>query len=237
MTPLRRMLRGSVLLIGLAAATVAGPGRTSTAGATEPGWLVVPGGLPLFDLANIAPGDSGAATLTVTNPQAFPVRFSVAVTALANDDNGCNEPEEAIGDTTCGPGGGELQFDLRLSLATGDATERHIATGTVTEWAFQPAVDTFALGGNETRTYRVGYSLPTGSSNVTQSDLISFQFEMRLDQAFDSVASDPPPALIVATPSLPRTGTDMFAIVMVAASTIVMGVGLYRMSARKRRSS
>ncbi len=158
---LRKAITRSVLLISLAAMAVAvWPGGIPTAGAGS-GWLTVPGGLPLFDLAGIAPGDDGSATLTVTNPQSFPVKLSIAVAALANDDNGCNEPEQAIGDTTCGSGGGELQFDLLLAFTVAGSTDRLIGNGTVAEWAFQPAVDQVALGGHETRTYRVDYELPT----------------------------------------------------------------------------
>lgn len=237
MTLLRTLITRTCLLLGVATIAAGWPGAPSTAHATEPPWLTVAAGLPMFALTDMSPGDAASATFTVTNPQSSPVKFSVAVTALANDDNGCNEPEQVAGDTTCGSGGGELQYDLRLTLAATEATDRQIATGTVAEWAFQPAVDTIVLGGNETRTYRVGYSLPIGSSNMTQSDLVSFQFEMRLDQALDSVASDPPPVLVAATSSLPGTGTDMLAIAMVAASTIVMGIGLHRLSARKRASS
>jgi hypothetical protein len=237
MTSLRRMLKRSVLLIGLAAVATAWPSGTSTAGATEPGWLTVPGGLPLFDLAGIAPGDTGSATLTVTNPQPFPVEISIGVTALANDDNGCNEPEQAIGDTTCGAGGGELQFDLRLALTATGQIDRPIITGTVVEWASRPTIDKVALGGYDTRTYRVGYELPIGSSNMTQSDLVAFAFEVRLDQVIDSVASEPPVALVVATPALPGTGTDVMAIAMVAFLACLTGLELHKMSVRRRRSS
>lgn len=237
MTLLRIMIQRTVLLIGLAAVATVWPSGSSTAGANEPGWLSVPGGLPLFDLAEITPGDSGSATLVVTNPQFFPVTFSLAVTGLATDDNGCNEPEQVIGDTTCGRGGGELQSDLRLALTAGATPDRLVAVGTVDQWAVQSSVDVVALGGHESRTYRIEYVLPTTSSNMTQSDLVSFQFEMRLDQVLDSVASDPPPAVVVATPSLPGTGSDAGALVLIGLATILVGCGLFTMGTRGRRSS
>lgn len=232
----RHFLTGSVLLIGLAAVAVVWPSATRVAQASPVSWLTVPGGLPLFDPAEIVPGDTGSATFAVTNPQAFPVEFSIAITGLANDDNGCNEPEREIGDTTCGAGGGELQSDLRLVLTATSPTDRSIIEGTLDEWAGQAAVDTSALSAHEQRTYRVDYELPIGSSNVTQSDLVSFQFEMRLDQMVDSVASEPPPVVIAATPALPKTGSNAESIAILGVGAVLVGIALYTMSVRGRRS-
>lgn len=236
MKRLRRLIPRTLLLVGIASVGAAWPDAMQTAAATEPGWLTAPGGFPLFDLTGIAPGDGGSATLTVTNPQPFPVKFSMAVTALHDDDNGCNEPELAIGDTTCGSGGGELQFDLRLTLATTGGTGTPIASGTVAEWATQPAVDSVSLGAREARTYRIGYELPISSSNLTQSDRVAFKFELRLDQELDSgvLASEAPTALIEATPSLPGAGTDVGAITLIGLSVCVTGLGLHKLSLHRR---
>ena len=89
----RRFMTKWVLLIGLVAVAMPWPSATPAARASGPSWLTLPAGQPLFDLAGIAPGDAGSATIVVTNPQPFPVTFSIAVTGLYNDDNGCNEPE------------------------------------------------------------------------------------------------------------------------------------------------
>lgn len=235
MAPLQRLIRRAVVLIGVAAVVTALAGGAPKAQATK-SWLTVPGGLPLFDLDAIAPGDHGSATLTVTNPQAFPVTFSIAVTDLVNDDNGCVEPEAEIGDTTCGPGGGELQFDLSLALTATGAADRTVATGTVVGWVSQAIADPIPLAGNEARTYRIGYELPIGATNLVQSDGVSFAFELRLDQTFDSeVASDPPPAILDATKSLPRTGNDTLVIVLIAIWAVAAGFSLLRMTQHRRR--
>jgi hypothetical protein len=231
----RGFITSSVEFIGLAAFAMTWLSATSTARATETSWLSMSSGQPLFNLAVVAPGDTGSATLVVTNPQPFPVTFSVAVTGLTNDDNGCNQPERAIGDTNCGAGGGELQADLRLVLTATSRTDRLITERTVDEWAVRPAVDTLALSGYESRTYRVDYQLPIDSSNITQSDLVAFRFEMRLDQVLDSVASDPPPVIVAATPPLPRTGIDAGPVILGLAAVLV-GAGMSAMSIRRRRS-
>ena len=240
MTQLRTLLTRTGLLIGLAAIAIAWPPTTPVARASQASWLTVPAGLPLFTLDEVAPGDTGSATFAVTNPQSFPVEFSVAVTSLTNDDNGCNEPEVAIGDTTCGAGGGELQANLRLVLTATGSTDRPIAEDTVDEWAQRPAVDTRPLSGFEYRTYRVDYQLPIEASNVTQSDRLAFRFEMRLDQVVDSVASDAPVPVVVvaATASLPRTGSSAGSTAILALGAILVGAGMYtmsRMSSRRRR--
>ena len=230
----RRFMTRWVLLLGLAAVAMPWPSATLAARASGPSWLTLPAGQPLFDLAGIAPGDAGSATIVVTNPQPFPVTFSIAVTGLYNDDNGCNEPEREIGDTTCGPGGGELQSNLRITLTATGQTDRMIAEEIVDAWSARPAVDTLALGSYESRTYRVGYRLPIEASNVTQSDVVAFQLEMRLEQEMESVASDPPPAVVVASPSLPGTGRDTQAMVIIGMGCILVGACLYSTSARRR---
>lgn len=232
MRPLLQVFALSVLIGPAASLTGVRPAHADTSS-----WLTVPGGSPLFDVAGIAPGDSGSALITVTNPQGFPVTFSMVVTSLVNDDNGCGEPEERSGDTTCGAGGGELQDDLRILLFATGNSDRPIRNSTLAAWTAQPAEDALSLTGHESRTYRVEYQLPIGASNFVQSDLVSFAFSMRLDQTLDSiVSSDPPPVVVVATPTLPTTGTELRAIVAVAMLVSLLGVSLYRLGGRWRRS-
>ena len=233
MTRLRRLITRTILFVGVATIIGAAPGAASTAQGTEQQWVTVPGGLPLFDLAGITPGDSGSAVITVTNPQSSPATFSIAVTALTNDDNGCNEPEQEIGDATCGAGGGELQLDLRLTLTAIGQTDKSVAAATVAEWAAQPAADPLVLGDHETRSYRIGYELPIASTNVVQSDLVAFQFEMRLDQEAGAVASEAPAVAILATAPLVQTGIDTIELVLLGSSVILSGLALYWFAVRK----
>ena len=181
MAQLRSLIIRALTLLGVAAIAMGWPGGQVRTTAAESPWVLVPNGMPLFHFDGIAPGDSGSATFTVTNPEASPATFNFAVASLENDDNGCNEPEQAEGDTTCGPGGGELQFDLRIGLIATGASDRTVATRTLAEWPALAVADPVALAGNETRTYRVGYDLPIGSSNMTQSDMVAFVFRLHLD--------------------------------------------------------
>lgn len=236
MTRLESSSKRALLLGGIAALVAAMLGPAPSAHAAEASWLTVPGGLPLFDLEGIAPGETGSATFTVTNPQSLPVEFSIGIPSIVSDDNGCNEPERESGDTTCGAGGGELQLDLRLALSAIGTTDRAIGAGTIVEWVATPRVDTFALAGHEARSYRLVYELPLASSNVTQSDLVAFAFELRLEHVLDSLASDPPVALVDATPSLPQTGIDPGLLATLGLSTAAAGVALHSWSAHRRRA-
>jgi hypothetical protein len=220
-----RSLTRTLVLMGVATVVAALPGNPSAVRATSTGWVTLPSAAPLFDLATIAPGDSGSATLTVTNPQTFPATFSIAVVGLTNDDNGCNEPETRMGDTTCGPGGGELQIDLLLTLSA-VGTDASAAVGSVADWATHAAIDPVDLRGFEARTYRIGYELPIATSNITQSDLLSFRLELRLDQSSEASTADPPSVVIVASDALPRTGADHDAVLIAAAAATLAGLCL-----------
>lgn len=239
MAPPRRLIARTVIMIGVVAAAVVCTGTSAVSGVSDATWVAVAGEIPLFDLTDIAPGDTGAAMFTVTNPQAVPVQFSMAVVSLSDDDRGCNEPEAVFGDTSCGVGGGELQLDLRLRLIGFDATgATTIADGTLNEWASRAAVDAVALQAHEVRSYRVTYELPTGSSNRTQTDVVAFQFELRLEQVGDTpVGSEALPVVIGATGSLPGTGGDVRMLTTVGMTVAVVGLGLYRWGVRKRRST
>lgn len=234
---LRTLTTRALVLLAVAALAVGWPGARVPMTAGESPWVLVPEGMPMFHFDGVAPGDRGSATFTVTNPEASPATFNLAVASLQNDDNGCNEPEQAAGDATCGPGGGDLQFDLRIGLTAIGGADRPVAARTLAEWAALPVADPVALDGNETRTYRVGYDLPIGSSNMTQSDMVAFVFRLQLDLVDSESASEPPTVVVPATPSLPQTGIDARPIVVVALSTGILGLALYRVSARRRRSA
>jgi len=215
-------------IVAVAALLTAGWPGTPSAAADAQGWVSTPDGLPLFDLAAIAPGDSGAATLIITNPQSFDVTFTLSVASLRNDDHGCTEPERAAGDSTCGVGGGELQDDLRITLT--DATGALLAADTLQTLAGLTVLDPTALHGNETRAYDVGYELPIWSTNITQSDRVAFEFELTLEQVDgDDVDSEALPA----TPGLPATGGDQRVVVVVALALVAVGVGLWSVGSRR----
>lgn len=182
--------------------------------------------VPLFDLAGIAPGDSGSATLVVTNPRDGAVTVRVGVASLRTDDNGCVEPERAAGDETCASGGGELQDELWLTLAV-DSAERVLGSRTLATWAERPATDPIDLSPHASRTYELSYRLPLESSNLTQSDLVEFRLRVELEGDSD-VGSEPPSVVVPATPSLPSTGAPTGAPVMLGLLLVLAGIAALR---------
>ena len=154
----------------------------------------------------------------------------MTVAALRNDDNGCNEPESTAGDTTCGPGGGELQDDIRLTL-TDTTTNALLASATLSSWVAMEVEDPVALSAHQTRTFRVGYELPIGSSNLTQSDLVAFELELRLEQAD---GTDVESEAVPATPPLPGSGSDHGVLVVLGLACVMAGFVLFRLANTRR---
>jgi len=68
-----------------------------------------------FNLPDVKPGDYGEDTISlhVNNNDAW---MCAEVANLISDDNGCEPPETAAGDTTCGAGGGELKDNLLFTV-------------------------------------------------------------------------------------------------------------------------
>ncbi|HVV36254.1 MAG TPA: hypothetical protein VHC63_06585 [Acidimicrobiales bacterium] len=223
---MKRIRVGAALATIALAALYGVPGAPARA-AESAAWLSIPGAPPLFHLSGIAPGQGEAATFTVTNPNAFPVEFALAVRDLRSDDRGCDRPEKQAGDTTCGLGGGELQNDLQLSLSVPDDSDRAVHVDTLDDWSDQYAVDSVPLAAQESRTYAVADLLPRSSTNLTQSDLVSFVFEMRIEEvAGGTSVAGAQITRVQGTPALGATGLDVKRLVAPALELIAAGLVL-----------
>lgn len=219
--------RAAILAAG--ALLVAAWARVPTATADTQGWLTAPDGLPLFDLATVAPGDSGTATLIVNNPLPFPVTVGFSVASLRNDDNGCTEPERAAGDVSCGSGGGELQDDLRITLTDATAIDS-FAADTVSALAGPAVLDPVALNNAAARTYTIGYELLLRSTNMTQSDQVAFELVVVLQPVGGSAVES---QALPATAPLPATGNDQRVVVVLALALVAVGLGLRSAASRR----
>jgi hypothetical protein len=184
------LVAGVLAAVGLVVVTVLprsrpmGTVRVVSAGESgPPSWLHL-SNAPLLDLDRLYPGASGGAQFEVDNPRHQAVTFGLRITGLTNDDDGCSEPETREGDVTCGPGGGELQDDLRLSLRPVDdegVAGEAIATGTLAELNGRLLRDGVTIDGSAARSYVLGYELPESSTNVTQTDRVGFDVEVALE--------------------------------------------------------
>jgi hypothetical protein len=122
----------------------------------------------------IMPGSSEVLDLTVPNDSAAPADLSVQAVGVTEDDNGCVRPEQQAGDTTCGPGGGELGDWLALRLVrTSDAGEQELWSGTLGQLEAGAHVLDGVAGGS-TPPLRLEIALPRAATNETQSDRVGF---------------------------------------------------------------
>lgn len=205
-------------------------------------WLVVAGPVPLFDFGHLAPGAKGQAQLVVTNQMPSAAQLSVQVVDLRSDDVGCNEPEADAGDTSCGQDEGELDDALELALdvaGSEDGDARSLGTDVIRAWDGVIVDDTVALAPGEQRTYTVRYELPRATTDIVQSDRVSFVLELALDQAAGAdvagaTISRPAAARIAAAPELPRTGSDLLGPVRVGTGAIAVGCVALLLAGRRR---
>jgi hypothetical protein len=213
------------------ASLVAGGEPAAAARRTEsPDWLTVEQ-VPLWNLADIAPGDSGSSSFTVTNHMTTTARFSLRVVDLRSDDNGCIEPESEWGDTTCGTGGGELDDVLVLTVAPVGEAAAHVDVLGAWDEAYEDDRE-IAAGGR--RTYEMAYRLPLEATNLVQSDRVSFALEMTLTQVGAEVLGAEV-TRVPATAPLPRTGLDIATLVRVGAGVFVVGWLLALRTGRRLR--
>lgn len=129
---------------------------------------------PVLDDLRLAPGYSTSGDVALRNTSKNDAHLVLRAVDLRDDDNDCNRPESREGDTTCGPGGGELGSWLRVTVSRleGDAT-RPLWTGTMDQLA-QGADLREQLAAGGTAHLRVGLELPYAATNETQTDRIGF---------------------------------------------------------------
>lgn len=117
---------------------------------------------------------------------------------VAENENGCNAPEQEAGDRTCGegPGEGELGNQLRVSfslLPGADCTgppgvvppEQYPATRTEGFQSIKPggSGDELFLAPGASRCVRIDVYFPsTPHNNIAQTDSSTFRLSFRLDQ-------------------------------------------------------
>jgi hypothetical protein len=122
----------------------------------------------------IMPGSTEALDLTVHNDSSAPADLHVQAVDVTEDDNGCVEPEQQAGDSTCGAGGGELGDWLVLRLVqSSEAGEQQLWSGTLDQLAAGTDVLEGVAGGS-TPPLHLEVVLPRAATNETQSDRVGF---------------------------------------------------------------
>lgn len=135
----------------------------------------------------------------LTNDGTVPARARWASRSVAEQENTCNGPERAAGDTSCGRGNqaGELGDQLRLSFSLMSGPGCGGSPGSVPPGYYPPtgrqgfsdikpggAGPRLVLQPGESRCVRVDVHFPLSpDNNLAQSDSSTFQLSFRLDQA------------------------------------------------------
>ncbi len=155
-------------------------------------------------LSNIKPGDTASYMWTLSNTGSLPGKPWVEITNVKNYDNGCNEPEQAAPDSTCGnpgPGEGELGQNLMMKLnAPGSVGYVYPHGGSCTDsgskcpldyWASLGRIDqvidgqiwdTIAPSSTLAGPMVLEFQIPTTVGNIIQSDSVQFDVVFHLDQ-------------------------------------------------------
>lgn len=217
---------------------------------------------PLFNDTRIAPGWTGTKTLEVRNNTNASMTLGISSADIVDSENGCMH-SEALVDTTCGngPDQGELGHEMVFSVYL-DPTDTGTYTGppawTGTLYDIQAAaVLSSSVPANGVWGVRVTAELPYSSGNETQTDSVGYSLRLDgdgtgaglttsvLGETFTKAGGDPAGSsgIHVASVlgetfgagSLPFTGSYADVLLPVGI-TLVLGGGLLRLSAIRRRA-
>lgn len=140
-----------------------------------------------LSLDRLAPGLARTGTVTVTNPSAEPATLAIATLEVTDDDNGCVRPEVRDGDTTCGPGGGELSQWLEVTISDdGEA----LWSGRFTQLQEDRSLPG-VLAPGESRDLDITVALPFEAGNDTMTDQVGFDLRIRTLGAAGEDVGDP----------------------------------------------
>jgi hypothetical protein len=135
---------------------------------------------PLFHYDKFAPGASTSTTLALKNDSHSAAKLSVKAIQVHDDDNGCLRQETLAGDTTCGPGGGELGHVMRFSVyCLGGNGSPPLWSGTILD--LEKGVTAPAdLPAGASIKVRVTAELPHDAGNDTMTDQLGFDLQFTL---------------------------------------------------------
>jgi hypothetical protein len=185
----------------------------------DPISIEVVGGGTLFDTDGMYPGFRMTDEIRITNNAADAGAIRLRILDLVSDDNGCNHPE-ALVDTTCGDGEGELAEQVLLGIDRVEVSDDAVMMApTILENIGAVPLGHIAPG--STASYHLTFELPITSGNETQTDSLSFDVEIA---GFALPAAGSPPAVDVEAEAIvrPPDSTDP-AIVPVRSSELTGG--------------
>jgi hypothetical protein len=124
---------------------------------------------------HLMPGSDLTSEVAVHNESDGPASLRVGARNVSEDDHGCQRPEQAAGDTTCGDHGGELGHWLQLRIVKIDdaSGDQQLWSGSLSDLA--QGVDLLPdVAADDAPHLRLVTSLPLGATNETMSDGVSY---------------------------------------------------------------
>lgn len=141
---------------------------------------------PLLDFDRLAPGMTTSADLVVENASAATADLSLRATDVADDDNGCLPPEVRAGDTTCGPGGGDLGRWMQFTVSSVDSGVAHrLWSGTIADLETGAVLEHGVTAGTA-QSLRLDATLPHAAGNDTMSDRLGYDLRWTMSSSLGS---------------------------------------------------
>ena len=155
-------------------------------------------------LSNMKPGQTASYNWTLSNAGSISGKPWVEITNVKNYDNGCNDPETATPDTTCGNPGladGELGTNLMMKLNAPGSVGYVFPHGpcvnggnqcTLNYWSSLGHIDqvidgqvweTIAPSSTLGGPMVLEFEIPAVTGNIIQSDSVEFDVVFHLEQA------------------------------------------------------
>ncbi|MFA5095309.1 MAG: TasA family protein [Candidatus Paceibacterota bacterium] len=135
-------------------------------------------GTAVITVANVVPGGSEDVSGTITNAGSIDGSLTFAVTQTSNDDNGLTEPEQTGGDSTGGPGEGDLCATMQVKVDYNSVT--------VYGWNSLAGLSTplslGSLSAGADADYTLSYKIPDTVGNEIQGDSCGFGITATLTQ-------------------------------------------------------
>lgn len=135
---------------------------------------------------NMAPGDDGSATMTVTNVGTLAGNLDISAIVVTNAPGTTPESEDvSSGDN--GELGANLNIDMFFDAnndGVNDAGETSIYSGALDGIASSYNLDE-GIAASGVTYITINYDLPTGTGNDVQGDTVSLEFVVELDQIAD----------------------------------------------------
>lgn len=209
----RRGVLGSLIAMG-AASTAAGAGtvalfsdaETSGPNTIQAGTLDLSvngsGSNAVFDVSNVAPGDSDSVSTTLRNDGTLPGYLTFGITGFRTPENGVNEPEndaeaenDPLGSNTGGDHTGELAQRLLVRMKLVIDGSDHYLVGTDSEYRVAAGVrlgeydlseaagmTDLQLDSGEAVEFVTDYKIPSDVGNEIQGDGVTLEAVFALTQ-------------------------------------------------------